>query len=565
MSVTSHSEHQKTGGGKSMNKKANYFIRLQKILTSAFFILIIIPTLIITWVMTSSSRKEALEKIEFSETQVIEHRKDVIGLYLKQQEELLGNLVRLFPRDYLRVQRNLNDVFTAVSKSGDIVDLHTIDSSGEQLAYVGPYRSSIAGKDYKDAPWFKEVLVSGRHISDVFKGYRGIPHFVVAVTDPLKTIVLRATINSEIFNSLLHNAQIGSHGDAFILSIGSEFQTPSLQGINKLEPWEKSLLEHHDGTKLAVINSYLYATTWMKDGQWLLLIKSRIEDSLGRYYESRNRNLIIIAVTSMVALLSAVLISHFMVVRMEKAERERGILNQQMVQMEKMATVGRLAAGIAHEINNPLQMITTQAGWINELLEEEDPGQTKNRDEYIEAVKKIKYHVHRAGTVTHRLLGFSKKMDSQLQNVNVAELIEETISFVENEAKNNNIEIKTKLDAALPVIETDGPRLQQVVLNIINNGMDALMQNGWIEIGARMVGKNVIIEFADNGPGMTEEVMKHIFDPFFTTKEPGKGTGLGMSICYNIMQKLGGQILVRNREEGGAVFTLALPQVAAKP
>ncbi len=547
-----------------MNKKAKYFVRLQKVLTSAFFILIIIPTLIITWVMTSSSRKEAIGKIEFSETQVVEHRKDVIGLYLKQQEELLGNLVRLFPREYLKEQKDLNDVFTAISKSGDIVDLHAIDSSGEQLAYVGPYRSIIAGKNYKDAPWFREVLVSGRHISDVFRGYRGIPHFVIAVTDPLKTIVLRATINSEIFNGLLHNAQIGPHGDAYILNLASEFQTPSLQGINKLEPWEKSLLEHHEGTKLAVINSYLYATTWMKDGQWLLVIKSRIEDSLGQHYESRNRNLVIVAVTSVVALLAAVFISHFMVVKMEKAERERGRLNQQMVQMEKMATVGRLAAGIAHEINNPLQMITTQAGWINELLEEEDTEQSKNREEYLEAVKKIKYHVHRAGTVTHRLLGFSKKMGSQLQNVNVVELIEETISFVENEAKNNNIEIKRKLDAAVPTIITDGPRLQQVVLNILNNGMDALMQNGWIEIGARCDGRNIVIEFADNGPGMSEEVLKHIFDPFFTTKAPGKGTGLGMSICYDIMHKLGGHIHVANRNEGGAVFTLSLPKVAVK-
>ncbi len=543
-----------------MNKKANHFVRLQKVLTSAFFILIIIPTLVITWVTTSSSKKEAIEKIEFSETQVIEHRKDVIELYLKQQEELLVDLVRLFSRDYLKEQKNLNGIFTAISKSGDIVDLHAIDSSGEQLAYVGPYRSSIAGKNYKDAPWFKEVQVSGRHISDVFKGYRGIPHFVVAVTDPLKTIVLRATINSEIFNSLLNNAQIGPHGDAFILNLASEFQTPSLQGTNKLEPWEKSLLEHHDGTKLAIINSSLYATTWMKDGQWLLVIKSRIEDSLGRYYQSRDRNLIVIAVTSVMALLAAVFISHFMVVRMERAERERGNLNQQMVQMEKMATVGRLAAGIAHEINNPLQMITTQAGWINELLEEEDPGQSKNRDEYLESVKKIKYHVHRAGTVTHRLLGFSKKMDSQLQNVNVVELIEETISFVENEAKTNNIEIKRRLDAAIPEIMTDGPRLQQVVLNILNNGLDALQQNGWIEVGARVDNKGIIIEFTDNGPGMTDEVIKHIFDPFFTTKAPGKGTGLGMSICYDIMQKLGGQVQVRNREEGGGVFTLVLPR-----
>ena len=534
-------------------------MRLQKILTSAFFILIIIPTVIITGVTAFSSRKEAMDKIKFSETQLIDHRKDVISLYLKHQEEVLSMLVRLYPLEYLGDQKNLNAVFTAVSKNGDIVDLHVIDASGGQIAYVGPYRGSIAGKNYKDALWFKDVLVGGRHISDVFTGYRDIPHFVVAVTNPLRDYVLRATINSEIFNSLLHNAQIGPHGDAFIVNPAAEFQTPSLQGMTQLQPAEKILLEHHEGISIVTIDAFLYATTWIKDGQWLLVVKSRIEDSLGHYYESRNRNLVIIAFTSLLALLAAAFISHYMVVIMEKGDREKANINQQMVQMEKMATVGRLAAGIAHEINNPLQLITSQAGWIQELLEEEEPEQSKNRDEYLEAVKKIKQHVHRAGTVTHRLLGFSKKMSSKNSLVNVNEVIGETISFVENEARNNSIEIRSNMDPALPLILTDSSQLQQVVLNILNNGIDAMVQNGRIEIVTRADKKRVYMEFFDSGPGITEEVMKHIFDPFFTTKAPGKGTGLGLSICYDIMQKLGGRIEVRNRTEGGAVFLLTLP------
>ena len=542
-----------------MNRKAKYYIRLQKAMTSAFFVLIIIPTVIITAVTAFSSRKEAIEKIRFSETQLIDHRKDVISLYLKHQEELLSMLVRLYPQEFLGDQKNLNAVFTAVSKNGDIVDLHVIDASGEQIAYVGPYRGSIAGKNYKDALWFKDVLVSGRHISDVFTGYRDIPHFVVAVTNPLRDYVLRATINSEVFNRLLHNAQLGPNGDAFILNPAAEFQTPSLQGETILQPAERILLEHHEGISIVSLDAFLYATTWIKDGQWLLVVKSRIEDSLGHYYESRNRNLVIIAFTSLLALLTAALISHYMVVIMEKGDREKANLNQQMVQMEKMATVGRLAAGVAHEINNPLQLITSQAGWVQELLEEEEPEQSKNRDEYLDAMKKIKQHVHRAGTVTHRLLGFSKKMTGKNNMVNVNEVVRETMSFVENEAKNNSIEIQSKMDPSLPLILTDSSQLQQVVLNILNNAIDAMVQNGKIDIVTRTDKKNVYLEFSDSGPGITEEVMKHIFDPFYTTKSPGKGTGLGLSICYDIMQKLGGRIEARNRKEGGAFFILTLP------
>jgi two-component system NtrC family sensor kinase len=547
-----------------MNVKGNYFIRLQKVLTSAFFILIIIPTLIIAWVTSSSSRREAIDKIEFSEIQLIEHRKDVIELFLRHQEDLLDILIRLYPVDALKDPKNLSAIFAAMSKSGDLVDLQVIDAAGEQLAYMGPYRGTVAGRNYKDAVWFKEAMANGRHISDVFSGYRDIPHIVVAITDPLRSIVLRATLNSEVFNGFLYNAQIGPNGDAFILNASGEFQTPSLKKVKGLEALEKELLKRHDGTSIFLVDSYLYATTWMKGGQWVLVVKSKVEDSLGHYYDRRNKNLIIIAVTSVAALIVAVFVSHFIVLRMKKAERERTSLNQQMVQMEKMATVGRLAAGIAHEINNPLQMITTQAGWINELLEEEDPGLLKNRDEYLDSVRKIKYHVQRAGTVTHRLLGFSKKMDSQRSAINVNGIIEETISFVENEARNNNIEILRDLDKSVPVTLTDGAQLQQVVLNILNNAMDALIQNGRIEISTKTKGENIIIKFADNGPGLSEEVMNHIFDPFFTTKPVGKGTGLGMSICYNIMEKLGGQLHAKNRKEGGAAFILILPIEAVK-
>ena len=150
-----------------------------------------------------------------------------------------------------------------------------------------------------------------------------------------------------------------------------------------------------------------------------------------------------------------------------------------MVQMEKMATVGRLAAGIAHEINNPLQMITSQAGWIAELLPDEEPAKVKNLDEYVKSVEQIKHHVRRAGTITHRLLGFSRKISAEKQKVQINDLIEETISFVEKEAGYNNVSIVRNFAEDLPGIMTDGPQLQQVFLNLINNAIDEV---GWVEL-----------------------------------------------------------------------------------
>ncbi|MBW6521497.1 MAG: hypothetical protein K0A99_10920 [Desulfoarculaceae bacterium] len=542
-----------------MNKKKKYYSRLRRGLTSAFFIFTLVPALLVSVVMVYNFREGAIEKIELSMVRMAEDRNDAISQYLNQQIILLSTLAGMYPLNIMGDQAHLDQLFRSVNERGDVVDLHVINSAGAQLAYVGPYRSSIQGKKYKNASWFMETLVAGQHVSDVFMGYRNVPHLVVAVTDPLKTYVLRATINSEKFNALLIRAQIGPRGDAYIVNRHGEFQTPSLLNARELAPAERALMEYHEGTSSMTIGSFHYTTRWMKEGQWLLVIKSKFDDSLGAFKERRNNSLSIIAISIVMILALAVFLCRYMVRRLEQDDRRRADMDQQMVQVEKMASIGRLAAGIAHEINNPLQMITNQAGWIEELLPDEDPEAVKNLGEYQDAVSKIKYHVRRAGTITHRLLGFSRRMSAEKECVSVNELIEETVSFIENEATIHNIIIEQLLDKDLPTTMTDGPQLQQVFLNLLNNCLDAVEKDGRITINTKANEKAIFITFADSGPGISSEVMTQMFDPFFTTKDPGKGTGLGMSICFDIMKKLGGTIDVKNSETGGAIVTLMLP------
>jgi len=543
---------------KMLEEETPYSV-IRRRLQTTVSILILIPVSIVFLVTSYNFKKCALLKIEIIETGIAAHRMDVISLFLKKQENLLTTLTGMYSLDYLGKQELLDKLFMVVNKTHEIVDLHVIDSAGKQVAYVGPYRSRIKNKKYHGQPWFEDVLINGKHVSNVFTGYRGVPHFVVAVTDPLKTYVLRATVNSEIFNALLFSAKIGPDGDAFIINRQGEFQTPSLQGVKTLTPEERDFLKSPEATTLITIGPYLYATSWLKDDQWLLVIKSRVRDSLDLYYKNRDFNIAILIITSVIVLLLAAYIGCYMVRLLEKMAYKRQEVNQQMVQVEKMATVGRLAAGIAHEINNPLQMITNQAGWIDELLVEENPSQVKNMGEYKDSIDKIRYHVKRAGTITHRLLGFSRKMKAEKECVNVNDLIEETLSFVENDAKNNNIQIEKIFVEDLPPTMSDAPQLQQVFLNLLNNSLDAIGTDGQIEIRTRADVDTIYMEFADSGTGINPEIIDKIFDPFFTTKDPGKGTGLGMSICYDIMRKLGGTIDVRNGVKRGAVFTLTLP------
>lgn len=539
--------------------KKNYYQRLRNILTTIFFALVIVPILVISAFSIHNLKESNIHKIGVLEKRLVEYQRNTINSYLNHQLELLSTIVGMYSLEQMSDQKHLERLFISTNRSGDIVDLQIIDSSGEQLSYVGPYRKNLQGKNYYEALWFQDVLVSGEHISDVFKGFRNIPHLVVAVTDPLKNYVLRATINSETFNSFLHSAQIGPNGDAFIVNRQGQFQTPSLQGLDKLPEEDKQLLKFHEGAAITTLDSYLYATHWMKDGHWLVMVKSKISESLLRYVETRNRHLLITGVISIMILTGALILSIFLVGKLEQTDRQRADLDHQMVQVEKMATVGRLAAGIAHEVNNPLQMITTQSGWIEELLPEEDPEKVEHLGEYQKAIQRIRFHAKRAGTVTQRLLGFSRKMIAEKEFVNINELIVETVSFIDNEAINKEITVQKTLAEDVPPTMTDGPQLQQVLLNVLNNGLDAVEEGGKLCITTHVIRDSIIIELADNGPGISPEVKRHLFDPFYTTKDPGQGTGLGLYICYDIMKKLGGKIDVKNGDDGGAVFTLVVP------
>lgn len=543
-----------------MERKKHYYRKITRRLLIAFFCLSIVPIVSFAWIIKDSVQKTNIIKLQELATSTAEHRTEVISSFLKEKINLLSTLVSLYPPDHFFIQKNIESMFLAINVGGDIVDLQVIDASGKQHAYVGPYRGIIAGKKYDEAPWFRETLISGVHVSDVFTGYRDTPHFVVAVTDPLKSYVLRATINSSMFNSLLHSAQLGPHGDAFLVNRAGAFQTPSLLDETEISPTEKKLISFGQKSTSFINTTDVYITRWIDNGQWLLILKANIFDSLGQYLHLKNNIILIVIAISIICIVLATFISIFLARNFEQSDKEYAVYTLQFAQVEKMATVGRLAAGIAHEINNPLQMITNQASWINELLPDEDPTLVKNMEEYKKSVEQIKHHVQRAGTITHRLLGFSRKMSTQNERVQLNNLLEETISFVEREAGYNDIEIVKNFSETLPTTMTDSPQLQQVFLNLINNAIDAIGQNGKIEITTRTtVNGELALDFADSGSGIPQENIKQIFDPFFTTKDPGKGTGLGLYISYDIIQKIGGVLTVVNKPGSGAVFTIVLP------
>jgi PAS domain S-box-containing protein len=237
---------------------------------------------------------------------------------------------------------------------------------------------------------------------------------------------------------------------------------------------------------------------------------------------------------------------------------ERKEMEQQLQLASRLAAVGELAAGVAHELNNPIAAIQ---GFAQFLTARKDLDADIRKD-----LDTIYRESQRAAKITQNLLTFARRHEPEKQLISLNEIIEETLELQAHPMKVNNIELVVELAPDLPKTLADFHQMQQVFVNIINNAEQALIEihrKGRLVVKTKKAGNIIQISFADNGPGIPEENLKRIFDPFFTTKEVGKGTGLGLSICYGIVEAHGGRIYARSKLGQGATFVVELP-IASK-
>jgi len=244
-----------------------------------------------------------------------------------------------------------------------------------------------------------------------------------------------------------------------------------------------------------------------------------------------------------------------------EAEQQKAWSDEQLLQSQKLASIGELSAGIAHEINNPLAIIRQEAEWLLHLLKK---GTSPDLEEVTNCLTEIVRQVDRGREITHNLLNFARRRQPVVQAVNLHRLIEDMALLVEKEAKTHNITITKQFQPDLPMINSDAPLLRQVFLNLMNNAIQAIGQDGTLTIITQAAGNHeVMVQINDTGCGIPQEHLAQIFDPFFTTKPQGKGTGLGLSICHGIVDRLGGRISVTSEVGRGSSFTIKLPQALA--
>jgi signal transduction histidine kinase len=230
---------------------------------------------------------------------------------------------------------------------------------------------------------------------------------------------------------------------------------------------------------------------------------------------------------------------------------QRVRLEEQMVQTEKLTSLGLLAAGVAHEVNTPLAVISNYIQMLAKQIPPDDPRQ--------KTIDKIVKQTFRASEIVNNLLNFSRTASAEFAELNMNDVLEETLSLVQHPFKTARVQVIQAFQGDLPPVLGSTTRLQQVFLNLFMNARDAMPNGGMLEVRTGTQNGSVEVEVTDTGLGIPPEYLHRIFDPFFTTKSSGRGTGLGLSVSYGIIKEHAGKVEVRSTPGKGTSFRLEFP------
>jgi two-component system NtrC family sensor kinase len=446
--------------------------------------------------------------------------------------------------------------------SETFVDLGYFDPSGVQTAYAGPY-PRLTDRSYDSQPWYKRLRAGNRSytVTDIYFGFRQKPHFTIAAKTTIEDeiLVLRATLDPERIYEYMRSLPEAREVSISIVNKDGYYQlvTPHLGTPLETSSFIPPPTPTLGAAKVEIAGTKLpYAYSWLQMAEWALIVQPS-PDRTGRSLIALPLKIPLFALPIVGVVFLLVLVRAKKLVGLQRdADRTRA----QLEHAAKLASVGELAAGIAHEINNPLAVINEEAGLMKDLMNPE-LGETVGPDVLVQHLNSIHDSVYRCRDVTHKLLKFVRRTEVELQHHDAHEIIDSVVNgLLGRELAVSSIKVVCDYDTTLPKLLTDRNQLQQVLLNILNNAIDAIGNDpGEIVIATRREGKWLRIAISDTGTGMTQDQIGKIFLPFYTTKDVGKGTGLGLAVSYGILKDFGGEIEVESTPGVGSTFTVTLP------
>jgi len=527
------------------------------------FITYVAPLIILTFFFRYQYKSLLDESRSLHMKSIAENLSNTLDLFLRER---VVNLINIIDDPRISIPPTSSVMHTYLEKlkrdSDTFIDVGFFDSTGMQTAYAGPL-TGLENRDYSHEQWYTTLKKQKERfiITDNYLGFRNQPHFTIAIKRLIKDkcVMVRATLDPKKLYEFISSQENPDEVFISVLNSNGVYQvvTPIVGSV-----LENSSILPPDSTDLGVqdvalnIGNEYYAFAWLHNAKWAVIVQNNSDEESSTSFSLQTN---ILGFSAILIFLIIVII----IIRTKKLvqyEKEKDIADAQLEQAAKLASIGELSSGIAHEINNPLAIIASETGLMKDLMDPEFSTNTtfKDLDPHIENIRDATF---RCRDITGKLLSFVRKGDIELKHHNVHSLLNEIVDdLIGHEMFVSNIEIIKKYCDEMPEILTDGNQLKQVFLNIINNAADAITPPGRIIISTSIAANSINIEIADTGKGISQENVDKIFLPFFTTKEVGKGTGLGLSVSYGIIKNLGGKIDVKSILGIGTTFTISLHQ-----
>lgn len=497
---------------------------------------------------------------------IAESQRNTVDLFL---QERLVNLFSLFHNsafDLTPSQLQMDKLLSQLRQSSDaFIDVGFLTHTGRQIGYAGPF-PYLQNKDYSAQGWFINLMSSDsdHFISDIYLGFRNKMHFTIAVRQTFGEIlyVIRATLDPDKFYLFLKTINHGKGVESYLVN--------HVGRIQLADPWNHAPLdlssyippvELHSGAHTIHNNGdrVLMAHAWLTAAQWALVVNEPLSIAYAQLYHARKIMLISTAVLLVVVISVIWVGTHTIVGRVSENAYKREELTSQLLHASKLASLGEVATGVAHEINNPLAIIVATTGVIKDMLNPEF-NLNATPEQLVEELNVVEEAVFRARDITRQLLDYGRKNAPHMVPANINAILEEVLGgFKERSLLLDEITVIRQFDPNVVEVLVDPDQIRQVFINLINNAGDAIQGPGQVTITTQQDDDAVRTTVTDTGKGMDSEQMKKIFDPFFTTKEVGKGTGLGLSVSIGIVESMGGTIEVQSLPGAGSAFTVILP------
>ncbi|MBN1652803.1 MAG: GHKL domain-containing protein [Deltaproteobacteria bacterium] len=547
---------------------AEYFNQIRRRLRWQLLVAYITPLLLLSAVFHYQYTITLRQEIETHLKSVAENKRNTVSLFLQERVANVKSAFHFESLPLLFSSKQLGRVLEDMQKeSATFVDLGLFSPDGKLIAYAGPF-TRLLGKDYSEESWFRQLMKQKKeyYISDVYLGFRHQPHFIVAARKLIDGEMwsLRASVDPKRFSEFVTSAILLKKGEALIANRKGELQTttgdPEQREVLTWVP-AKGVDTKVQEVKEKNTITYLKAYAWLTETDWTVVVRIPTEIA---YAPIKRARMISIGVLTFAFALLFVFVqrrTRKIVWRLESADRAKEEMRSQLFNAAKLASVGEMATGIAHEINNPLAIIYEEAGLIKDSLDPEF-GQEMSKKELEESLKNIVDATMRGRSITSKLLAFARKHDVEVEPTEVDPIINRVISIKQREFEVSGIAVEKRLAANLPKVLVNSNQMEQVLLNLLNNSSDAMETvtgTRRISVTTGQQAEDIFIAVQDTGCGVSAEQMEKIFFPFFTTKKVGKGTGLGLAISYGIVKAAGGRIEVSSEIGKGSTFVIFLP------